>query len=102
MVVASTLKLAKQIAHQTSSNILTPTRAAKLLGTGAAGGKRRTTTLLRGRLQKVRKYATKMWSLRKAGANTQLMTRTAATPAWGGAAGRAHATERARRYQKIK
>ena len=81
MVVASTVKLAKQIARQASSSILTHTRAAKLLGTGTAGGKRRTTIVLKSRLQKVRKYGTKMWALRKTGANTQLMTRTAATPA---------------------
>ena len=81
VVVASKLSIATEIAKRTLSKCLKPTRMAKLLGTAATGGKRRSTKVTAGRTAVFKKTLKRMWSLRKAGANTRQMARAAGTSA---------------------
>ena len=59
--------------------MLKPVASAKLLGTGTAGGARRSTRVIKARLQRLRSSANRMWALRKQGVTTKLMTRMAGT-----------------------
>ena len=80
-VVATRVKLAKAIARRSKGKVLTPTAAAKVLGTSCAGGARRSTKVAKNRLKKSRACAGRMWALRKQGVNAMLMTRMAGTQA---------------------
>ena len=80
-VVASKTRLATAIARRSRARVLKPTAAAKLLGTSCTGGARRSTKVAKARLKKLRACAGRMWLLRKQGANTKLMTRSAGTAA---------------------
>ena len=79
VVVASRPMLAAATASKLPK--LTAVRRAKLLGTCAAGGRRRSTRTLRVRMQTFSKSAKRFHLLRKAGVNTRLMVRAAGTPA---------------------
>ena len=79
VVVVSRLKLAKAVARRSKAKVLKPAASAKLLGTGVAGGARRSTRVIKARLQKLRSSASRMWALRKQGVNTKLMARMAGT-----------------------
>ena len=78
-VIASTLKLARKITRASRTKKVKVARQAKLLGTGAGGGRRRSTVVIKKRLQDARTYAGRMWALRKAGVNTHQMTRAKTT-----------------------
>ena len=80
-VVASTLRLAARVARKSKAKILGHAKHAKLLGSAAGGGKRRSTTIAVQRLNKYRQCAGRMWQLRGSGVNTKQMARTAGTPA---------------------
>ena len=79
VVVASKPSVAAKIVKRSKAKKLSPTRHAKLLGTGAGGGRRRTTAVVRTRLRAFKSSMARMWKLKKAGANTKLMTRAAGT-----------------------
>jgi hypothetical protein len=81
VVVASKTSLAKEIAMRTSSKVLKPVRVAKLLGTAAAGGRRRSTKIAKVRTTSFQKMGDRMKALRRIGANTRQMTRAAGTSA---------------------
>jgi endonuclease/exonuclease/phosphatase family metal-dependent hydrolase len=80
VVLANTLRLAKLAALQMKVKKLRPVKAAKLLGTGVVGGRRRTTKVLQGRLKAFKKYAHRFHRLRAAGTSTLGMVRAIGPP----------------------
>ena len=79
VVVASKPAIAREVAKRTSTKTLKKVKTAKLLGTAAAGGKRRSTQIAAKRLSVFKKCLKRMWSLRHCGANTKQMARAAGT-----------------------
>jgi hypothetical protein len=58
-----------------------PVKQAKLLGTAAAGGARRTVKVQKARIKAFRSAASRLKRIRRAGINTTLMTRACGTQA---------------------
>ena len=67
VVLANTLRLAKLAALRMKVKKLRTVRAARLLGVGVVGGRRRTTKVFQGRLKAFKKYAHRFHRLRAAG-----------------------------------
>lgn len=80
-VVASSKGIANRVVRKPWRGILKAASHAKLLGTATSGGRRRSTKVINARLSKFRRVVSKMWQLRKSGANTEQMTRAAGTAA---------------------
>ena len=78
-VVASSRRLAARVCRKSKAKILSHSTQAKLLGTAASGGRRRSTKIAKERLGKFRTCVGRMWQLRKLGVNTKQMTRAAGT-----------------------
>ena len=81
VVVASRPSVAREVAKRSKAKSVKPTKSAKLLGTAAAGGKRRSTKIAKNRLEVFKSTLKRMWALRKNGANTRQMARAAGTAA---------------------
>ena len=76
-VVASKPSIAQAIVNATVSDRTSTTKLAKLLGTDAVGGARRSTIGFRKRLSDFSRNIHRYKALRQLGVNTTLMTRTA-------------------------
>ena len=80
VVLSSRLRLAKLAALKMKVKKLRPVRAAKLLGTGVVGGRRRTTKVFQGRFKAFKKYAHRFHRLRASGTSTVGMVRAIGPP----------------------
>ncbi len=80
MVVASSYKMACNASVSAKSKVLGAKRAAKLLGTGTNGGRRRSVSFLKARMTAFKKRAPRIQRLRRAGVSSVRITRAAGTP----------------------
>ena len=80
-VLASRPAIAEAVLEAASSSRTSTTTRAKLLGVDSVGGGRRSTATFRARLSAFSETVNKYQSLRRAGANTVQMVRTAGPPA---------------------
>ena len=81
VALGSAFSLARRTAHMSVSRKLSAVRSAKLLGTPAAGGRRRCTAPQRSRVRKLRMKAKRLKILNMNIAHAKTMVRTAGTPA---------------------
>ena len=81
MAVASKPSIAREIAKRANSKCLKGVKRAKLLGTAAAGGRKRSTQVADKRLKTFKKCLKRMWAIRRSGGNTKQMARAAGTSA---------------------
>ena len=81
VAVASTPALASQVAAGCSSRALRPVQRTKLLGTTAAGGRRRSNAVMNVRRACLKKKVAKFQALRKSGLNIPMMVQAMGTSA---------------------
>jgi len=81
VVVGSTARVARSAAAADSSGKLSAVASAKLLGTPAAGGRKRSARIQRRRISTFKAKKEKFHKLRKMGINTTAVARTAGVPA---------------------
>ena len=79
VVTASRHKLARYIANRTKTRSVRPVKQAKMLGTAAAAGARRSVRVQNARLKAFRTVADRIAALRKMGVNTTTMARGCGT-----------------------
>ena len=80
LAIGSTLRMARAVAAACRTKALTAVRAAKMLGVGTAGGRCRSTKVLKLRIKAFRKRIPCIQRLRRAGINAVRLTRAAGTP----------------------
>jgi len=80
VIVGTSFKLAVEAARASSTGVLTPTRATKLLGVGTSAGKSRCVRFLKARMTKFSKRIPRIQRLRRAAVSVVQMVRAAGTP----------------------
>ena len=80
VVVSGRPSLAHQFTRWARSKVTNNVRWAKLLGTDAVGGRRRSVKVFKSRIKQFAKRVKRFQSLRKVGVNVKHMTRAAGTP----------------------
>ena len=81
VVISGKPSLAYRFTKLATSKVTKAARWAKLLGTDAAGGRRRSTKAFKNRIKQVARRVKRFHDLRRVGVNVKQMTRAAATPA---------------------